>query len=133
MCANENIVVGGDFNCALKELDKKGGNPVSKKTSVIKEIEQLCNTHKLIDIWRFLNPGVESFTWRNKSFKIQCRLDYFLISKGMHDLVTSCKITHAPQTDHSAVRNGQCSSPQSICCGVPPEIHFGPLVFLALY
>ena len=23
MCANENIVVGGDFNCALKELDKK--------------------------------------------------------------------------------------------------------------
>ena len=103
MCANENIVVGGDFNCALKEMDKKGGNPVSKKTSVIKEIEQLCNTHKLIDIWRFLNPGVESFTWRNKSFKIQCRLDYFLISKEMRDLVTSCKITHAPQTDHSAV------------------------------
>ena len=102
MCKLKHIV-GGDFNCALKELDKKGGNPVSKKTSVIKEIEQLCNTHKLIDIWRFLNPGVESFTWRNKSFKIQCHLDYFLISKEMHDLVTSCKITHAPQTDHSAV------------------------------
>ena len=36
-------------------------------------------------------------------FKIQCRSDYFLISKEMRDLVTSCRITHAPQTDHSAV------------------------------
>ena len=32
-----------------------------------------------------------------------CRLDYFLISKELRDLVTSCKIIHAPQTDHSAV------------------------------
>ena len=85
--ANENIVVGGDFNCALKELDKKGGNPVSMKVAVIKEIEKLCSIHKLIDIWRSLNPGVESFTWRNKSFKIQCRLDYFLISKELRDPV----------------------------------------------
>ena len=30
-------------------------------------------------------------------------MDYFLISKELRDLVTSCKITHAPQTDHSAV------------------------------
>ena len=61
MCANENIVVEGNFNCALKELDKKGGNPVSKKTSVIKEIEQLCNTDKLIDIWRFLKGHCHLF------------------------------------------------------------------------
>ena len=56
--ANENIV----FNCALKELDKKGGNPVSRKVAVIKEIEKLCSIYNLIDIWRSLNPGVESFT-----------------------------------------------------------------------
>ena len=101
--ANGNIVVGEDFNCALKELDKKGGNPVSRKVAVIKEIEKLCSIYNLIDIWRSLNPGVESFTWPNKSFKIQCRLDYFLISKELRDLVSSCKITHAPQTDHFAV------------------------------
>ena len=35
--ANENIVVGGHLNCALKELDKKGENPVSRKVAVIKE------------------------------------------------------------------------------------------------
>ena len=79
--------------CALKELDKKGGNPVPRKVAVIKEIEKLCNIYNLIDIWRSLNPGVKSLTWRNKSFKIQCRWGYFLISKELRDLVTSCKIT----------------------------------------
>ena len=26
--AQENIIIAGDFNCALSENDKKGGNPV---------------------------------------------------------------------------------------------------------
>ena len=29
--------MGGDFNCALHNKDKKGGNPVSKKILVIKK------------------------------------------------------------------------------------------------
>ena len=29
--ADEHIVVGGDFNCALTDKDKKGGHPVCKK------------------------------------------------------------------------------------------------------
>ena len=35
--AQENIIIAGDFNCALSENDKKGGNPVWKKSIVIKE------------------------------------------------------------------------------------------------
>lgn len=46
---------------------------------------------------------MESFTWRNKSFKIQCRLDYFLVSQDLCRLATSCKIVHAAETDHSEV------------------------------
>ena len=40
-----------------------------------------------------------------KSHKIQCRLDFFLISEKLElaDLVASCKIFHAPETDHSAI------------------------------
>ena len=34
--ADEQIVVGGDFNCALTEKDKKGGHPVSKKPRLSK-------------------------------------------------------------------------------------------------
>ena len=71
--------------------------------SVIKKIEHLCSCSNLIDIWRHLNSQLESFTWRNKSHKIQCRLDFFLISEKLADLVVSCKIFHAPETDHSAI------------------------------
>ena len=101
--AQENVVIAGDFNCALSSRDKKGGNPVSKKTLVIKEIERLSNLYNLTDIWRNLNPYTDRFTWRNKSFKIQCRLDFFLISKDLINDVQSCSILNAPESDHSAI------------------------------
>ena len=50
--ADEHIVVGRDFNRALTEKDKKGGNPVSKEVSVIKEINELCYAYNLTDAWR---------------------------------------------------------------------------------
>ena len=100
---DEHIVVGGDFNCALTEKDKKGGNPVSKKASVIKEINQLCYAYNLTDVSRSLKPDLESFTWRNKSFKIQCHLDYFLVSQDLCRPATSCKIVHPAETDHSEI------------------------------
>ena len=101
--AEESIIIGGDFNCTLSDLDKKGGNPNSRKVPVVQEINKLCNLYELNDIWRQRNPNEEQFTWRNKSFKIQCRLDYFLISKKLSDLTEKCKIFYAPETDHSAI------------------------------
>ena len=100
--SEENIIIGGDFNCTLSEKDKKGGNPSNRKHALVKEIKKLCNLYDLNDIWRSLNPSAEEFTWRNKSFKIQCRLDFFLTSKKLNDLTNKCKIEYAPETDHSA-------------------------------
>ena len=101
--SEETITIGGDFNCTLSELDKKGGNPNSRKLPVVREIDKLCNLYDLNDIWCQRNPNETQFTWRNKSFKIQCRLDYFLISKKLNDLTDKCKILYAPETDHSAI------------------------------
>ena len=101
--SEENIIIGGDFNCTLSEKDKKGGNPRNRKHAVVKEIKKLCNLYKLNDILRSLNPSAEEFTWRNKSFKIQCRLDFLLISKKLNDLTNKCKIVYAPETDHLAI------------------------------
>ena len=50
-----------------------------------------------------MNPSVEQFTWRNKSFKIQCGLDFFLISTKLNVLTDKCKILYTPETDHSAI------------------------------
>ena len=35
---HDNIIIGGDFNCALTQRDKKGGNSVTRKGPVINEI-----------------------------------------------------------------------------------------------
>ena len=70
---------------------------------VVEEVKRLCSLYDLNDIWRVLNPEAEEFTWRNKSFKIQCRLDFFLISKTLNDLTDKCTIFYAPETDHSAI------------------------------
>ena len=94
---HENIIIGGDFNCALTQSDKKGGNTVTRKLSVINEIKRLCELYDLCDIWRSLNPDACQFTWRDKSFKVQCRLDYFLISNELNSLISDCQIVFAPK------------------------------------
>ena len=101
--AQENIIIGGDFNCARSSKDKMGGKPVTKKASVIKSIETLCEFYNLRDIWRNLNPELSRFTWRNKSLKVQCRLDYFLISDELSNLTKMCDILLASESDHSAI------------------------------
>ena len=71
--AQDTIVIGGDFNCALTSNDKRGGKPVSKKSAVIEEISTVCDVYNLTDAWRGLNKDKQCFTWRTKSFRIQCR------------------------------------------------------------
>ena len=82
---------------------KKRRKPCVKESLVIKEIEQIMRLYNLIDVWPNLKPHMERFTWRNKSLKNQCSLDFFLISKDLGNLVTSCKILLAPESDHSAI------------------------------
>ena len=83
----DNIIMGGDFNCPLNPtIDKKGGllNP---RKAVISTISNLQGELDLVDIWRVKNPEKNSFTWSQNSLMIFCRLDYWLISNALHDLV----------------------------------------------
>ena len=83
--ANEHLVLGGDFNCALNNIDKRGGRSIGYKKAVIQELNTLLITHNLVDTWRQRNPDVPEFTWSNPSMKIQCRLHYvsFFLSKSL--------------------------------------------------
>ena len=96
----ENIIIGGDFNCPPNPiLDKKGGLLIPRK-SVVTTIENLQEELDLVDIWRVKNPERKSFTWSQNSPMIFCRLDYWLISNSLHDLV---KTTDIIKTDHAAI------------------------------
>ena len=101
--ANETLVRGGDFNCALNDMDKRGGRSVEFKKAVIQEINNLINTHDLIDTWRERNANIQCFTWSNTSMKIQCRLDYFMISKDLRSSLKHAKIVPNIFSDHSAL------------------------------
>ena len=101
--SEENIVIGGDFNCPLNPtLDKKGGI-MTRRKSVINCINDVQSQLDLVDIRRVKNPQTKSFTWSQRSPPIFCRLDYWLISNNLHDWVKATNIIPAIRTDHSAI------------------------------
>ena len=102
--ANEKVVLGGDFNCALNDLDKCGGRSFEHKRTVINEMNTLLTTHDLVDMWRQKNPNLPGYTWSNPSMKIQCRLDYFFLSKSFQHLTSDVKIVSSIFSDHSALK-----------------------------
>ena len=75
----------------------------SNKPTVINEIGNLCSNFALTDIWRELNPKAQSFTWHDKAFKSQSRLDFFLITADLVYLTKESNIMHTPFSDHSAI------------------------------
>lgn len=80
--ANDNLVLGRDFNCTVSTLDKKGGRPIDSKKASLKKLQLLSKTQNLLESWRFKNPDQPGFTWANPSMKIQCRLIlYFKAAK----------------------------------------------------
>lgn len=46
---------------------------------------------------------LKSFTWSQQSPNIFCRLDFWLISNNLYDLVSNTEIIPAIKTDHSAI------------------------------
>ena len=78
------IVIGGDFNCTLAPLDKTTGTSTERKKIVMNKIKNLCTNYDLQDVWRSQHSRTSQYTWRNNSLKVQCRLDYWLVSKELN-------------------------------------------------
>lgn len=100
---NENLVLGGDFNCVIGSLDKRGGKPVDTRKASIIELKALIKTHNLLDTWRYKNPDSFGPTWANPSMKIQCRLDHLFVSNQPSNRICESKIIPNIYSDHSAV------------------------------
>ena len=96
------IILGGDFNCALTPQDKLGGAAVERKNNVISQITQLRDLLKLQDL-EISVPDEVQFTWRDKAFKVRCRLDYWLVSKQLSPIVINTEIKSSTLTDHCVI------------------------------
>jgi len=69
----------------------------------VDQIENIQNVFKVHDVWRIKHPNQKSFTWSQRFPFIFCRLDYWLISDSLYDIVGNVDIVSAIKTDHSAI------------------------------
>ena len=99
---SDNNIIAGDWNVTLDARDKMGG-AVFHKSKASVEIENMCEIYNLVDIWRLRNGNKRRYTWRQKSPRIHCRLDYFLVSNQITDLTSSCQILPSIFSDHSPI------------------------------
>ena len=66
-------------------------------------VSQLISDLELAAIFRVTFPNSRSYTWRQKSPLKQARLDYFLISNSIRDIITKCSINPSYRSDHSII------------------------------
>ena len=86
------FIVGGDFNTVINEsIDKRNGRVNTHKLCRL-AINNIIDTHNLIDSWREMHPNLKQFTWHShQKPPVLCRLDYFLISDNLLNSITSSK------------------------------------------
>ena len=99
----EFVILGGDFNLCLKQIDKQGGRGRLKETAIV-EVDRLMERFKLLDIFRVRNPDTTGFTYEKlRPSILRERLDYFLISSKLQDYVVESKVYKNTISDHDLV------------------------------
>ena len=96
-------IICGDFNLILNQgkdmQNYKHINNPNARNSVL----NLISEHNLIDIYRYRNPNILRYTWRKRRPLKQARLDFFLVSSSIADIITKCDIKAGYKSDHSII------------------------------
>ncbi len=101
---NIDIIIGGDFNVISDpDEDKQGGENKIRLKEAHKMISKIKEELDLIDVYRSMHPLKREYTWRQRTPRIQCRLDYFLISTNLINMAVKSHITPGFRSDHSLV------------------------------
>lgn len=88
--SKDNVILGGDFNLVLDlDIDKRGGRNTThlKARQVIKDFMEDLS---LTDVWRCKTIQLKEYTWQRDNIKV--RLDFFLISSNLVQLVNQAQI-----------------------------------------
>ena len=97
------VILCGDFNLVL-DSGKDCRNYVNINNPKARDrVSQLISDLELADIFRVTFPNSRRYTWRRKNPLKQARLDYFLISNSMRDIITKCSINPSYRSDHSII------------------------------
>ena len=96
-------IICGDFNMILDpNIDSYNyrniNNPKARK-EVLNMIQEL----NLCDTYRIFHPNTCRYTWRSRNPLKQARLDFFLTSDTIIDLINKCEIKPGYKSDHSFI------------------------------
>ena len=95
------IIWCGDFNLTLNpKLDSYNYVPINNPRSRTILLD-IINRLNLADAYRYFHPISKRFTWRRRNPLKQSRLDYFLISSPLTDLISNIEIRAGYKSDHS--------------------------------
>ncbi|CAC5423399.1 E3.1.11.2 [Mytilus coruscus] len=100
----QNVIIGGDFNTTLSNLDKGGKSKHSFDEAYRELNKTICNCN-IFDVWRARNEGKKIFSWKRICNNIlqQSRIDYFLISKSLSPNVQNVYYNETSFSDHTYV------------------------------
>lgn len=98
----DNVLLGGDFNMVCNEwLDRCPTKFVNHHYNP--HLYNFCNLHNLIDPWRILHQDQKDFSWFKPDGSSRSRIDFWLISDCLKELVSDCSISAAPLSDHCLI------------------------------
>ena len=96
-------IICGDYNLILDPVidcnNYKHVNNPNARSTVLNMIKDLS----LADIYRQLYPTRQRYTWRKRNPLKQARLDFFLVTDTMADLIKTCDIKPGYRSDHSII------------------------------
>lgn len=100
----ENIIVSGDWNTTLSNLDRSGKTEHKEDVSY-KKMCNLMQHNNVYDIWRSRNNGCRTFSFKrvcNMNLQ-QSRIDYVLVNRELSQYVQYIKYKDTTFSDHSFI------------------------------
>ena len=80
---NQNIIMGGDFNCVEFDKDKIGNIEFGNEGK--KQIQDIKDNFHIKESFRTLYPNHRVFSWQNETKNIKSRIDRIYMSKQFND------------------------------------------------
>ena len=101
---NDLKILGGDLNLVLDLSEDKKGERYPTNTRAAEIVKTQMELDGLCDIWRQLHPTKKQYTWKRlKPSLIMMRLEFFLISDPLVQLVDTVGIAPGFLSDHSLI------------------------------
>ena len=97
------VIIAGDWNLVMNPaLDYDNYKHINNKKAQ-RTVIQMIDDLELTDVWRDPNPEYRRYTWRRTNPLQQSRLDLFLVSNSLMNIVGGADIISGYRSDHSII------------------------------